>query len=122
MLADLRLVLSLIAFTPWIFIPVRTTNKYGELYFKDVGNIRDLILHVFLGILGLVWFILVLPVFLITPGFLFVGYNLVFSIIIWIFTRILNHGERTFQSDLDLKNAQKYPDERWLFINGVDCG
>jgi hypothetical protein len=122
LLSDLLLVLSLVPFTPWIFVPVRTTSKYGELYLKDIGNIRDLVIHVCLGIVGLAWFILVLPAFLVFPGVVFVGYNLVFALIVWAFTFVLNHGERTVQSTVDLGDAPEYPDERWLFINGVDCG
>lgn len=123
LLADLWLVLRLLRFVLHIFTPIGTRSKYGELYLKDPGNIRDLTLHVVLSVVGIVWLLAFIPVFLLFPGFIFCIFNVAFTVVVWLLCRILNYGPRTYKSTFELgETVQLYPDERWLFINGVDCG
>jgi hypothetical protein len=40
----------------------------------------------------------------------------------WLFTKFVNGEKRFFKSDVDLSAFPKYPNEQWIFINGVVVG
>lgn len=119
------LVLTLIFYVPHIFLPFRSKNKHAELYLGDKKNVKELFLHVVLTVLGLAYLVGGVVVGLLLPGwigllFWFLGY-LVIKAISWR----LNYGAVTFWSDPKLEGGEGWygkPEERWVFVNGVDAG
>jgi hypothetical protein len=65
---DLMLCASLIFYTPFVIVPYPTTNKNGELYLRNAGNIASIVVHIVLGVCSL-FGILVAPfIVLLVPG------------------------------------------------------
>ncbi|RPA82713.1 hypothetical protein BJ508DRAFT_317984 [Ascobolus immersus RN42] len=123
--SDMWLVLKLLLYVPHIFLPFRTKNKHAELYLADKGNVKELILHVVLTVLGLAYVFGGVAVGLLLPGWLGLAFWLLGGFIIKLVSRSLNYGEVTFWSDPSLEGGEGWygnPEERWVFVNGVDAG
>ncbi|RPB16964.1 hypothetical protein P167DRAFT_499627 [Morchella conica CCBAS932] len=118
--ADIKLVASLLLWVPHIFLPIRSTNRYSELYMSR-ENMRDLFIHCVLGLLGIIFLIIAVPLAIAAPGgafWLFVG---LYYGIVWILC-IKLRGPRVVYSRFNLDGYAVKPEENWVFINGVAAG
>lgn len=118
--ADIKLVASLLLWVPHVFMPIRSTNRYSELYMSR-GNMRDLFIHFVLGLLGIIFLIVAVPLAVVAPGgafWLFVG---LYYGIVWILCIGLR-GPRVVYSKVNLDGYAVKPEENWVFINGVAAG
>src|SRR5271167_3024956 len=73
---DLRLIIRLLRYSIQIILPLNTSNKNGELYLWNYGNIVSMILHSCLFMCSLFGVLLAPAVFLLLPGIGFVVFVL----------------------------------------------
>jgi hypothetical protein len=121
LLLDIKLVCTLLRWLPRFFAPLRTGNRYGELYISS-RNIREIFLHVALGIWGSLMLTVSIPLFVAAPVSLFVLYIVMCNTLMFLFCLPLNKGPRTLTSKVDLGNIDARTEERWVFVNGVCAG
>ncbi|KAL7276729.1 hypothetical protein RUND412_000266 [Rhizina undulata] len=119
--SDLKLVWNLLHLLPILFSPMHSNNPYAELH-PSYGNIKEIILHVILVFLGVIFIFISIPAFIAVPVSVFVVYLAVYFGVVWLFCLPLNMGKRTVQSKVDLGDIVERDDERWVFINGVCAG
>ncbi|RPA96473.1 hypothetical protein L873DRAFT_1845397 [Choiromyces venosus 120613-1] len=120
--ADIKLVFTLLLWVPYIFLPWRSTNVYSELY-PSWKNMRDLGLHVVLCLLGFIWLIIVIPIWLAAPGLAFALFMLFYCALTVLFCVPLDCGPRVVRSRIQHVNGREIrDDENWVFVNGVAAG
>lgn len=119
--ADIKLVATLLLWVPHIFIPVKTTNPYSELY-PSWMNMRDLGLQVILGVLGILFLIVSVPLAIAAPGGAFAIFILLYCGLVWVICIPLRAPTRVFNSKVELEGFDVRPEEAWVFVNGVTAG
>lgn len=118
--ADIWLVASLILWVPHIFMPLKSTNTYSELY-PSRANIRDLFIHVWLGTLGILSLIVAIPLGIVAPGGAFAIFIALYCGLVWLLCWPLR-GPRVVNSAVVLEGVDVKPEENWVFVNGVTVG
>ncbi|CUS10898.1 unnamed protein product, partial [Tuber aestivum] len=122
LVTDIKLVATLLLWVPHIFLPWRSTNPYSELY-PSWKNMRDLGLHIVLGLIGSVWLIIVIPVWIAAPGLGFALFMLFYCALTSLFCVPLDYGPRVVQSRIQHVSGREIRDgENWVFVNGVAAG
>lgn len=119
--ADIKLVASLLLWVPHIFLPLKTTSPYSELY-PSWMNMRDLALHVILGLLGIVFLLVAVPLGIAAPGGAFAMFILLYCGIVWVCCMPLRAKTRVLNSKVDLCGFDTRSEEAWVFVNGVTAG
>ncbi|KAG0633965.1 hypothetical protein HOY80DRAFT_988791 [Tuber brumale] len=120
--SDIKLVFTLLLWVPHIFLPWRSTNPYSELY-PSWKNMRDLGLHIVLGLLGFFWLIIVVPVWIAAPGLVFALLMLLYCALTALFCVPLDYGPRVVQSRIQhVSGPEIWNHEKWVFVNGVAAG
>ncbi|KAI5818249.1 hypothetical protein BZA77DRAFT_307766 [Pyronema omphalodes] len=120
-LRDIMLVISLLRHLPGMFTPLRTTNPLAELYLGSRRNIEELLLHFFLGILGLLLVLITIPLMIAAPLLVFFLFLVICNCLLCLLSLPLNRGARTLTSK-PLPGSPQTPEERWIFVNGVCVG
>jgi hypothetical protein len=116
---DIKLVFTLLIWLPYLVSPVRTTNPRSELYPSRM-NIRDLVLHIWLFVLGFIWLLVVIPIALGAPGIGFLLFMVLYCGVTALICLPLDWGPRVVDSAVE--GVEEKDDERWLFVNGVAAG
>lgn len=119
--ADIKLVASLLLWVPHIFLPLKTTSSYSELY-PSWMNMRDLTLHVILGLLGIVFLLVAVPLGIAAPGGASAMFILLYCGIVWVCCMPLRAKTRVLNSKVDLCGFDTRSEEAWVFVNGVTAG
>lgn len=119
--ADIKLVASLILWVPHIFLPLKTTSKFSELH-PSWMNMRDLTLHIILGLLGIIFLLVAAPLGIGAPGGASGIFVLLYCGIIWVCCIPLRAKTRVLNSKVDLAGFDLRPEESWVFVNGVSAG
>lgn len=84
---------------------------------------RDLGLHIVLGLLGFIWLIIVIPVWLAAPGLVFALFMLFYCALTVLFCVPLDYGPRVVRSRAQHTSGRgTRGDENWVFVNGVAAG
>jgi len=84
---------------------------------------RDLGLHIVLGLLGFIWLIIVIPVWLAAPGLAFALFMLFYCALTALFCVPLGYGPRVVQSRIQHASGRETRGgENWVFVNGVAAG
>lgn len=83
---------------------------------------RDLTLHVILGLLGTLFLIVAVPLGIGAPGGAFAIFILLYCGLVWICCIPLRAPTRVFNSNVDLEGFDLRPEEAWVFVNGVTAG
>lgn len=134
---DLQLIFSNLLYIPQtIFARPRTTTT-AEIFMgwrdrPQFASISDLFRHrliqTYLFILETLFFIAVVPMFLFSPGAIFLVLLLVAGLAIRYVARMMHgvaDGACLVASNMDVKttkSAQRFSEERWLFCGGVGVG
>jgi len=80
-------------------------------------------LHALLGSLGLIWLIIVIPVWLAVPGVVFALFMLFCFALTALLCVPLNLGSRKVKSQIQYTSDSKAGDgEEWVFVNGICTG
>lgn len=119
--ADIKLVASLLLWIPHIFLPLKTTSSYSELY-PSWMNMRDLALHVILGTLGIIFLLVVVPLGIAAPGVASAIFVLLCCGIVWACCIPLRAKTKVLNSKVALDEVDVRPEEAWVFVNGVTAG
>lgn len=119
--ADIKLVASLLLWVPHIFLPLKTTSSYSELY-PSWMNMRDLALHVILGTLGIIFLLVVVPLGIAAPGGASAIFVLLCCGIVWACCIPLRAKTKVLNSKVGLDGVDLRPEEAWVFVNGVTAG
>lgn len=125
LLWDLRNFLKYLWAVPNIVLPATNWDggNFDELY-PSPGNLLSIAIHSVLVVLQLL-FLLALPLaflFPVYPVALGVG---VFFLVNYLLCLLLNGTSLTYDSEPDYVTAQnkdKFPNEKWVFLNGVAVG
>lgn len=135
---DLLLILSNLLYIPQTLFARPTTTTTTEIFMgwrerPRFASISDLFKHrliqTYLFILETLFFIAVIPVFLFSPGALFLVFLLAAVFAIDYVARMM-HGVAADKTclvapNMDLKttkSAQRFKEERWLFCGGAGVG
>ncbi|KAF2739242.1 hypothetical protein EJ04DRAFT_484800 [Polyplosphaeria fusca] len=106
-----------------VLSPMRQWNggDMDELY-PSLANLICLGLHGFLIVFQLA-FLLSLPFTILLPMWAMIGYVGAVMTVVFAIARVLNGGEDTSYSTVDLEDdADKHDDECWIYLNGVSVG
>lgn len=114
---DLGVLITMLPYLPWVFLPLRTTDKSH----RPVKGFRDALLQAWLFILEILLLFLFIPAYLVLPGVLFfvVAALCILSIFLAAWPM---HGPRILNSEMDDKTmalAKNHANERWVFVNGI---
>lgn len=118
---DVKHVSSIARYIPWIFLPLRSQNRYAESS-PSRANIQDVGLHCtlfFLTISGLSYGVRM--VFWAT-GVRLIMYTTGCWLGLMALCKPLNYGPRVMKSNIDLTGYPDRPKERWIFVNGIGAG
>jgi hypothetical protein len=118
---DIKLVFKLLRWLPKFFSPLRTENPYGELFLSS-RNVREIALHVCLGVWSGFMVIVSVPLFVVAPVSLFILYAVACNALMFLLCLPLNKGPRSLMSKVNLGDAEVRLEERWTFVNGVCAG
>ena len=121
LLADTKHFFTVLRWLPRFFIPIRTQNPYSELY-CSTRNIQEIVLHIFLGLLGTILALLSLPLLVLAPLSIFSLYLVLLNGLLFLLCLPLNNGPRVLMSKVDLEGIEVRQDEKWVFVNGVCAG
>ncbi|KAI1826385.1 hypothetical protein F4861DRAFT_105338 [Xylaria intraflava] len=108
---------------PWILWPVRPCDggHFDELS-CTAENVWCICIHVVLVIWQLA-FLILLPVSLFLPVYIFAAALGAFFLINWLLCRCLNGKTITYESDPKYAPAlEEHQHEQWIFLNGVAVG
>ena len=129
---DLMLCASLIFYMPFIIIPFPTTNKNGELYLLNAGNVVSIVVHIALGVCSLFGILAAPFIVLLVPGIASVlfGAGVAASCAVCeahqslsdVGVFYLNRGPAVVHSTVQLPLQNRFKGEKWFFINGVMVG
>ena len=136
LLRDIYVLFRMTTYLPWIFIPLTTKDSRHELYpssrniiVKGLAMLASIIEAVMLFLAPVMLILPIPPILLIVAGFLVWGF-------IWLFM-YPSQGPLVVMSRVDvlardasnnetflartMVESQLFNDERWLFLNGVNC-
>ncbi|KAI1170051.1 hypothetical protein F4777DRAFT_595614 [Nemania sp. FL0916] len=108
---------------PWIVWPMRPCDggHFDELSFT-ADNVWCIFIHIILAILQLL-FLILLPIALLLPVYLFIAALAIFFSINWLLCRLLNGSTTTYASDPRYAPPlAEHQHEQWIFLNGVAVG
>jgi uncharacterized membrane protein len=122
-LRDLGVMVTKLPYLPLLVLPFRTKDKHAELYL-NFGGIRDMMLQITLGAIG-IFVVLCFPiVYFILPGGIMLITALVVVLVIYLIAWPMQ-GPRIVLSAMDettSASAREHTSERWVFINGINTG
>jgi len=132
--SDIKLVFKNLLLVPSILFPFSPTTDYSELYPSGKNNLNSG-LHVLLGLLGLIWLSVVIPVWIAAPGLVFALFMLFYCALTALLCVLFNHGSRTVKRKATRTSSKagdgKVPHtsdekagggEEWVFVNGICTG
>ncbi|KAI1435814.1 hypothetical protein GGR50DRAFT_275992 [Xylaria sp. CBS 124048] len=108
---------------PWIIWPLRPCDSgpFDELSLT-AENVWCIFIHLLLALCQLA-FLLLLPVGLLLPVYLFIAALAAFFLINWLLCRCLNGSTITYESDPKYApTLAAHEHEQWIFLNGVAVG
>lgn len=120
---DVGVLVRMLPYLPWLFIPLRTPDKTAELH-GSLSNMLDFLLNSSLFLFQSILLLVAVPAFLILPG----GVWLLAALLCVLATLLAAwpmQGSRIAYSRMDDKTtaiAKQHESERWLFINGCMTG
>ena len=120
---DAGVLLKMLRYLPWLFLPLKTADGSGELY-MSVKTTRDLMLQACLFIFEVILLVAAPIIGLVLPG----GLLLLATLLCCLGIRSLSlpmQGQRILYSKMDeatVQSAKEHKDERWVFINGCMTG
>ncbi|MCJ1310765.1 hypothetical protein MMC25_004432 [Agyrium rufum] len=123
LLRDSAVLVRMLTYLPWVFLPIRSKDEDAELH-PSLHKIRDVLLQIALTSFEALVLVLAPIAMLCSPGVITLGLGLIAWGIIWALAKPMQ-GPRIVYSKLDAKIADKaaeFADERWLFINGCFVG
>lgn len=117
---DLSVLITMLPYLPWVFLPFRSTDKNAELH-RSIKGFGDAFLQGWLFILEILLLFFFIPAYLILPGAIFfiVAALCILSIFLAAWPM---HGPRILNSEMDEKTmalAKNHANERWVFVNGI---
>ena len=118
-LQDAGVLITMLPYLPWLFLPFKTTNDKAELYL-DRHNSKEMLLQVLLFLFETSLLLLSLPALLILPGGIFLVLAGI-SVLLICFLAWPLEGSTLTYSSMDQStqaSAERHKDERWIFING----
>ena len=116
---DAGVLIKMLRYLPWIFLPFRTDNQDAELYL-GLANLRDNALQVVLFSLESLFLLLAIPVIVVLPGSLIIAVAAGCCFLVLALTKPIQGPSITY-SRMDgetTASAKRHEDERWLFVNG----
>ena len=120
---DTQVLLRLLRYLPWLFLPLKSKDKNAELILKR-RNVGETALQIFLFVFEVVLLLAFLPALILLPGLAFLaGIGLAF-IFIYLIAMPLEGPDIAF-SHMDentQRQALEHSHERWVFINGCTSG
>lgn len=122
-IGDAGVLLSMLGWLPWIFLPFRTSNRNAELYLSLV-NLRDMALQGVLFGWETLFLVLALPIHMLLPGTLSIPIAVGCCLFVVGMAKI-GQGPTMVYSKMDeatTMRAKQYENERWLFVNGIATG
>lgn len=120
---DAGVLISMLGYLPFLFLPFRTKSRHAEFYPSPTG-IRDILLQSWLFCAELVLLLFVPIAIMIMPGFIILSGAAVTCLVVW-FVSWPMQGPRIVYSEMDdatIKSAKEHEHERWLFLNGCMVG
>ena len=123
LLQDVGVLITMLPYLPYIFLPFNTTDPSSECYLNLEGA-RDILLQGWLFIMEASLLLISPFVLLVLPGTLSVLAIAMCYLTVNLVTWPLEGPDVTY-SNMDEKTealAEQHRDERWLFINGTATG
>lgn len=123
MMQDAGVLVTTLPYLPYIFLPLRATDKSSELYLNMQG-IRDMLLQCWLFIMETNLLLMAAPAILLLPGAVSMIATALCCLTIYLSAYPME-GPRITESmmtSLTEATASQHKDERWLFVNGCATG
>lgn len=119
---DLRLLWSLKFHLPQLFRPWSLGDHRSELHLFDLRNIREIALHVVLSVLPLAYFTALACSWWLIPGALCVLLTVPVILLVQTVATFLNGKSSVIRSTVTLKFTERFPHEKWVYVNGICTG
>ena len=123
MLQDAGVLITMLPYLPYIFLPFKAKNPSDELY-MDIKGARDAILQCWLFVIQSA-LLLVTPIaFLLLPGALSIAAVALCCLTVYLVSWPMEGPSVTYSNMDDATGAlaEKHRDERWIFVNGTATG
>ena len=123
MIQDVGVLVTMLPYLPYIFLPVKTKDPSSECY-PSLEGVRDILVQGWLFIMEASLLLMSPFVLLVLPGALSLLAIAMCYLTVYLATWPLEGPDVTY-SDMDEKTealAEQHRDERWLFINGTATG
>ena len=122
-LQDASVLITMLPYLPYIFLPLKANDNSSELYMNLVGA-RDMALQGWLFIMETCLLLLGPPALLLLPGLFSVVAIALCCLTIYVVTWPMAGPNVTFSrmDETTQTMAEHHKDERWIFINGTATG
>ncbi|KAL9100758.1 MAG: hypothetical protein Q9163_003907 [Psora crenata] len=123
LLQDAGVLLKMLPYAPWIFLPLQTSNPDAELY-PSGDSPKEMALQALLLLYEVALLIMFIPALVILPGSVFLILAGVSTAIVYLIAWPMD-GSSITRSRMDgttRATAEQHRDERWLFVNGCATG
>ncbi|KAK4694602.1 hypothetical protein P7C71_g3005, partial [Lecanoromycetidae sp. Uapishka_2] len=123
MMQDAGVLITMLPYLPYIFLPLRANDESSELYLNLQGA-RDMLLQSWLFIMETNLLLMAVPAFLALPGAFSITAIVLCSVTVYLVAYPME-GPRLAESNMDSLTetmAGQHKDERWLFVNGCATG
>jgi hypothetical protein len=123
MMQDAVVLITMLPYLPYIFLPLRANDESSELYMSLQGA-RDMLLQCWLFIMETNLLLMAAPALLLLPGAISMTAIALCCLTIYLVAYPMQ-GPRVTHSNMDSQTkamAAQHRDERWLFVNGCATG
>ncbi|KAL9602754.1 MAG: hypothetical protein Q9219_001597 [cf. Caloplaca sp. 3 TL-2023] len=123
LIKDTGVLITALPYLPLVFFPLNAKSDSQEDHSR-LASFRDLAIQALLLLIQTILLILFFPALFSLPGITFILISLA-GILINRLIAWPTQGPRTVESTMGKEtflSSQKYPNERWLFINGICTG